>query len=69
MPQFDALTNTILRSIAALGFTVTFRTTADGHQFDAVHRETGERHTARGDDPYRCACELAKQVGIDLEDG
>ena len=29
----------------------------------------GERWRVSGDDPYRVACELAVQVGIELEDG
>ena len=65
------LITTLLRHIDDMGFEVTANETADFIIMLAVDRQTGERHTVRmqGRDHCKAACELAKLVGIELEDG
>ena len=63
--SLDATTKSALWLIEKQGYRII--TTAT--QVKAAHNETGETFIVNGDDPYANACELAQQVGIDLEDG
>ena len=62
--------------IAALGYAVSVHHVNGIVEMHAVKlADPSEQHIARvidGDGPeedYRCACELAQMVGVDLEDG
>lgn len=66
----DELTPTILRHIESLGYQVTADIGIGGVVIIAT--KDGQTHRAESDetsDAYRCACELAEAVGIELTDG
>ena len=66
----DHVTKVVLDSIAALGFVVDVSEPTPGrHVVKAVDKATRETFVVRGDDLYDVACELAGQVGVELEDG
>ncbi|HEV2296113.1 MAG TPA: hypothetical protein VGR35_19870 [Tepidisphaeraceae bacterium] len=65
----------ILKRVTDLGYVVSISRVNGGVEMHAVNTaDPSEQHIARvinGDGPeedYRCACELAQMVGIDLED-
>ena len=55
----------IIEMIGELGYVVSVGSMV----VEAVHEETGEKFMVRGRNIYEAVCELAWQVGIDLEDG
>ena len=63
----DPDTRDVLEVIHQAGFTTTV-VRLDGIYHITVIDPAGERRRVSGDDPYETACELAVQVGIELED-
>lgn len=71
MPKHLGLPRTILEHVECLGYAVEVPA-GDGRVIlSAVDLKTGELFTvgAALTDSYTGACELAEQIGIDLEDG
>ncbi len=63
-------TKAVIASIVGIGYAVQPRTDDDGNVVaQAANSETAERFIVRGSDLYDAVCELAQQVGIELEDG
>jgi len=82
--QVDGVTRALLRQVSSLGYTVSvFRFprsllgalgSVEMHALD-LSTDPPTQHVARvvegeaGDPEYRCACLLARMVGIELRDG
>ncbi len=67
--MMDPTTEALIEVIGDSGFTVQLHA-ADGQDLiEAVDQRTGEAFVVRGDDLYTAVVELARQVGIELEDG
>jgi hypothetical protein len=63
----DRTDKLILEHIGSLGYAITITAGC----VEAVHERTGELHRVRFDDGdrYKAACQLAKLVGVELDDG
>ncbi len=63
-------TKAVIASIVGIGYAVQLRTEDDGNVVaQAANSETAERFVVRGSDLYDAVCELAQQVGLDLNNG
>jgi len=64
MTDLDPPTRAVLETVRGAGYTVLIR-----EDFvEAIDHADGERYVVCGRDTYTMACELAEQVGIELED-
>lgn len=64
-PKLDPITNGVLREITKAGCTITV--TGDGNTVRMVaKRADGVEHQVDGMDPFQSACDLAREVGIEL---
>ena len=67
--MMNAPTKALIEVIGDSGFTVQLYG-ADGQDvIEAMNQRTGEMFVVRGDDLYLVVVELARQVGIELDDG
>ena len=64
----DRETRATIEAITSAGFSVTVEETPDGlWTVAAVDESTGERSIVEGDDSYAAAVELARKLGIGLD--
>ena len=61
----DPTTRVVIETIRASGYALQ----VNSHAVTAIHKCTGEQFVVSGKTLYDAACELATQVGIELEDG
>ena len=65
----DAPTKTLIEVIGDSGYTVQLHAATGQDIVEAVNQRTGEAFVVRGDDLYTAVVKLARQVGIEVEDG
>ena len=66
----DTVTKALIETIGNTGYEVSIMYDDDARPVvTAIDERTGESFIVRHADLYLAACELAEQVGIDLEDG
>ena len=68
--SMDTVVKTVIEQIGDVVFTVYVGTDDESRAIvAATSKTTGEQFIVRGADLYAAACEVAQQVGIELEDG
>ena len=67
--MMDAVTKAVIETIGGNGYRVEIGYTDALPVVVAIDEQTGERFVVRGDDLYETVCEVAAQVGIELDDG
>ena len=68
MTTFDPPTKAILATLADLGYVVGLGPDGDAYRVTAQGQD-GQTHVMRADNAYLAVCELAGQLGVELDFG
>lgn len=66
--DLDPRTRGVIAAIGDAGFVVSVRWTRNGF-IAMAESKAGRRVAVAGGDPYATVCDLARTIGVDLEDG